>query len=199
MYREQAFHRQPVELSLHGRRKRGLRRMRSLRITIGLAAAACVLAVFAAPSFAVVKEKEKPFFGEFTASIAGQTISEASPATTKGHGEVGEFVLGPWEIECEKEIKSKGKIASERSENFTTEILFRGCTTKQKVGKGGVEETKKLRFSKGLDFEFHSNGSANIGKSESEVKLLNATSVSVVAAGDKCKLIIPAQSIPIQA
>jgi hypothetical protein len=170
--------------------------MRSLRITIGLATAACVLAVCAAPSFAA---KEKLFFGEFTASIAGQTISEATPATTKGHGEVSEFRLGPWEITCESELKSKGKVIAERSENFFTEVSFKGCTTKQKVGKGGVEETKKLKFSKGIDFEFHANGSANIGKSESEVRILNPTSVSVKAAGDKCKLIVPAQTLPIQA
>lgn len=171
--------------------------MRSLKIMVVLAAAACMLAIFAAPSFAV--SKEKLFFGEFTASIAGKTISEGEPASTKGHGEVSEFRLGPWEIACEKELKSKGKVGFERSESFTTELIFRDCSTKQKVGKGGVEEEKKLKFSKGLDFEFHSNGSANVGKSESEVKILNPTSVSVVAAGDKCKLIIPAQTIPIQA
>jgi hypothetical protein len=171
--------------------------MRSLRITIGLAAAACVFAICAAPTFAAAKEKL--FFGEFTASIAGKTISEAEPAVTKGHGEVSEFRLGPWEITCESELKSKGKVTAERSESFFTELSFKGCTTNQKVGKGGVEETKKLKFSKGIDFEFHANGSANVGKSESEVKILNPTSVTVKAAGDKCKLVIPAQTIPIQA
>ena len=72
--------------------------MRSFRITIGLAIAACTVAAFAAPALAV---KEKVFFGHFTAGIAGQEISPTKTALAKGKGEVGELRVGPLAMECE--------------------------------------------------------------------------------------------------
>jgi hypothetical protein len=49
--------------------------MSRLRIIAGLAVALCALAAFAAPALA----KEKMVFGQFEATIVGQTISEATP------------------------------------------------------------------------------------------------------------------------
>jgi hypothetical protein len=171
--------------------------MRRLRITTGLLASLMMLALAAAPAYAK-KEAPKAFFGEFTASVAGKTITPATPQATKGHGEVGELSLGPWDFRCEREIKSKGKVEAERSETFKTLITIAGCEAAVKL-KSGVKEWKKVKFSRGFEFQFHANGSAHIGEDESQVEILKTTSVTAKVHGSECKMIIPAQTIPIQA
>jgi hypothetical protein len=175
--------------------------MRSLRITIGLATAACLLAVFAAPSFAS-KEKPKVFFGHFTANIFGQEISPTNPATAKGKGEVGELRIGPLTMECETKsgftLSAKAKVESERSSNFTADVKISGCKTDLNFGKGGNFETPNVSFGKGLLMEFHANGSAAIGNPAGEVTILETAPVAIKVAGHKCHLFVRAQTVPVQ-
>jgi hypothetical protein len=167
--------------------------MRSVKMTIGLGAAALALGLLAGPASA--KTKEKLFFGEFTASITGKTLSEAEPGITKGHGTVSLMTLGPYTIECSKEIKSKSLVTAEKSPNFFTKIKFAGCQTVKKVG-AGLEEPKPVHFAKELDFEFRSNGSAEAGNTESEIRLVTPVDALLKAKGASCQVLIPAQSIP---
>ena len=68
--------RETVESAFPARRKRGLRRMSRLRITIGLAVAVCAMFALASPAFA----KEKLVFGEFQGSVTGKNAeTEALP------------------------------------------------------------------------------------------------------------------------
>jgi hypothetical protein len=180
--------------------------MRSLRITIGLATAACTLAVSATPALAT-KEKPKVYFGHFTASIFGQTISPTNKALAKGKGEAGEpLKIGPIECATEYEGKSlpsptlslKAMVESERSSDFTAIVNVKGCYSVQPFGKGGTEEKVKVSFGKGLKMEFHANGSAALGNPSGEVKILETAAVPIKVQGRKCKLFIPAQTVPVQ-
>jgi hypothetical protein len=173
--------------------------MRSLRITTALIAVACACGAFAAPSFAA---KEKAFFGEFFASIPGQTISPSSTATAVSkEGELGEFFIGPteerwtWKFECEK-LTSKGTIEAERSETFTTEILFHKCHASRRLYGNYVENELPVKFSKGFTMEFHSNGAAALGLTEGELKVKKGTTIAVKIPRSSCSITIPAQTIP---
>jgi hypothetical protein len=178
--------------------------MRSLRITIGLATAACLLAVYATPSFAA---KEKVFFGHFTASIFGQEISPTHPAIAKGKGEASTLRIGP--LQCAEEdasgnpipapvLNAKATVEAERSSNFTAIVKINGCKAILNFGKGGVQENVKVSFGKGLKMEFHANGSAALGNPAGEVKILETVAVPIKVPGHKCKLFIPAQTVPVQ-
>jgi hypothetical protein len=167
--------------------------MRSVKMTIGLMAAALALGLLAGPASA--KTKEKLFFGEFHAGITGKTLSEAEPGSTKGHGTVTGMKLGPYAIECTKELRSKSLITSEKSPNFFTKVKFLGCQTIKKVG-GGLEEVVSTRFTKELDLEFRANGSAEGGNTESEIRLVKPVAAVLKAKGASCVVDIPAQSIP---
>jgi len=166
--------------------------MRRVRLILGLAVAVCAFSVLAAPAFAA----EPVIFGKFIASITGKTVSEAEPGIVKGHGEVSELKLGPYKFTCEKELKSKGKITSESSDTFFQEVRFTKCTSSRKLEEGLGEEVH-ASFTLGL--EFHSNGSAELGEGESEVKILANSPVAVKASKSSCVVWIPAQTIPIQA
>jgi hypothetical protein len=169
---------------------------------IGLAVVACsMMAVFASPSFA---KKEKVFFGHFTSSINGKTISPTSPATAKGKGEVDELKVGPLSMECVTKsgftLAATALVEAERSSNLTSTVKITGCKTDIKFGKGGNFTPAKVNFGKGIKMEFHANGSVAVGNPNppgGEVKILETAPVEVKVAGQKCKLFIPAQSLPL--
>lgn len=158
--------------------------MRRVRIIVGLAAAACALAVFATPTFAAT-------FGNFAAHISGQTISPGTPAEAKGHGEASEIQLGQYKISCEKEIKSKGKVTAEHSSEFFQEMRFSKCKTLNS-GTGPIGESKNVHFK--LLMTFKSNGSTEFGP-ESEVEVAK-TEVAFKASGSSCIVTIPQQDVP---
>jgi len=176
--------------------------MKSLRMTVGLAAAACLLAVSATPAFAS-KEKPKVYFGHFLASVFGQTISPANTVVAKGKGEVDELRIGPLAMECETPsgytLSAKAEVESERSSTFSPVVKINGCRTHLKFGKGGNFEPAKVSFGKGIKMQFQANGSAELGNPAGEVKILETAPVQVKVAGHKCKLFIPAQTVPVQA
>jgi hypothetical protein len=175
--------------------------MRSLKITVALAAVACVVGALASPAFAA-KEKPKAFFGEFVASIpTGGPITPSTPATAKSkEGELDEFYMGgeetgPFSFTCDH-LTSEGKVYNERSTSFKTEIKFHKCEATRRL-RGGLEEHKIKTVIRGLEMEFHSNGSFQIGKEqENEQKITKGTSIEVKVKGGACKLIIPEQTVP---
>lgn len=176
--------------------------MRRLRVTIGLVSAALMLAVFATPSLAS-KEKPKVFFGHFTASIFGKPISPSSKAVAKGKGEISELRVGPLILECATKsgftLGARAEIEAERSSNFKADVKLSGCTTDLNFGKGGNFEKAKVSFGKGLEMEFHANGSGAVGNPlGGEVAILETVPVQVKVPGHKCKLFIQAQTVPVQ-
>ncbi len=146
------------------------------RTTMVLAVAMSVLSwgVLVSPALAA-KEKEKPVFGKFKATVAG---------TAKGKGEAGEMVLGPYKFEeCEKEIHSSGTVALGESETFFQEVRFSKCLATRDV-TGQLRETVYANFTLGM--EFHSNGSLRLGP----------TSVTFGATDSTCQVTVPAQWVP---
>ena len=177
--------------------------MRSLRITIALAAIACVVGALASPAFAA-KEKEKAFFGEFFANVpSGGPITSSTPVAAKtNEGELGALFVGseksgPFSISCEK-LTSKATVPWERSENFLTEVKFHKCKAIRRL-QGGLEEHVQAKFGKGFEMEFHANGSADVGKSEGETKIIKGTTINIKVKGGVCQVQIPAQTVPTKA
>jgi len=165
---------------------------------VGLATVAGSMAVLTAPALAV---KEKVYFGHFTASVAGQEISPTNKIVAKGKGEVDELRVGPLSMECETNsgytLSAKGMVESEFSSDFTTNVRILGCKTDIKFGKGGNFTPAKVSFGKeGIKMEFHANGSLAVGNPAGEVKILETAAVQVKVQGQKCKLFIPAQTLP---
>jgi hypothetical protein len=161
--------------------------MRHVKIVIGIAAAAVALAASASPAFAKVEEKH--FYGEFTASITGQTISPENPAIAKGIGEVSEFRFAGVNVEC-KGLAGTSEVTAERSTSLKMVLTFKGCTRTDK--QGVVISHPRVLFKKPLVLRFHANGSARvvtIEENEAEVKVRPAN----------CKYHIPEQEIPLAA
>jgi hypothetical protein len=161
--------------------------MRHTKRVIGIAAAAVALAASASPAFAKVKEKH--FFGEFTASITGQTISPASPAVAKGIGEVSELKVAGVNVECEG-LSGTSEVTAERSTSLTMTLTFKKCSYPNK--QGNVISHPRVMFKKPLVLRFHANGSARavtIEENEAELRIKPA----------KCKYHIPEQEIPLSA
>jgi hypothetical protein len=168
-----------------------------------VAAIACVVGALASPAFAS-KEKPKAFFGEFFANVpTGGPITPSTPVTAKtSEGELGALYLGseekgPFSFSCSS-LSSSAKVTAEKSENFLTEIKFHKCKAIRRL-RGGLEETIGAKFQKGFEMEFHSNGSASVGKSEGETKIVKGTQAEIKVRGGVCKIIIPEQTIPTKA
>ena len=134
-----------VESAFPARRKRGLRRMRSLRITTGLVASLLTLALAAAPAYANI-EAPKAFFGEFTASIVGKKISPTEKQKFKGHGEIDTMVLGPWEFRCLRNqgqrVRRSGTVG-----NVQDRIEHRRLRSEDEaeIGRRGMEKGQVLK------------------------------------------------------
>lgn len=189
------------------------------RITILVAVALCASCAFAAPAFA----KEKVVFGEFVASVAGQTLSHSTPGVLKltKEGEVtinrlqfGGKPLGPFvteEVEnpetkkierknhqdiehpCEK-VKVSGLVEHERSSSLTFDLKFIHCVDPLlEYSTGTVYNQKMATFT--LPITVTSNYSAALGIYESDMKI-EKTAITISPALKKCSITIPAQTIP---
>jgi hypothetical protein len=175
--------------------------MRSLKIPVALAVIACVVGALASPALAS-KTKPKAFFGEFLASRpGGPPITPSNPAIAKNkEGTLDEFYMGgeetgPFSFSCAG-LTSEGKVFEERSTSFKTEIKFHKCLATRRL-RGGLQEHNIKTKIKGLEMEFHSNGSFVLGKeAENEMKITKGTSVEIKVKGGSCKLIIPQQVVP---
>ncbi len=180
--------------------------MRRLRITVALAAVACVVGALASPALA----KEKAFFGEFTASIpTGGPITPATPAVAKTkEGSLDAFTVGNpnhplFNFVCES-LRSEGKVTSERSTTFKTEIKFHKCKGSRRLAENIVEgepegsgPSLSTKFGPGLEMEFHANGAVGVGgELENEAQITKGTDVEIHVKGALCKLVIPPQTVP---
>ena len=172
--------------------------MRRLRITVALAAVACVVGALASPALA----KEKAFFGEFTASVpTGGPITPSTPAIAKSkEGSLDEFYVGSenhplYSFECEN-LRSEGKVFAERSTSFKTEVKFQKCTSSRRDGNGITEHGLKTKIGP-IEMEFHSNGGTVLGKEEAgELKITKGTSAAIKIKGSLCQVVIPEQTVP---
>jgi hypothetical protein len=173
--------------------------MRSLRITVGLVAALMTVSLAAAPAYAK-KEKEKAFYGEFVAEVAGQKISPENPVVAKGKDEPGILTMRvgkAWTVTCEKD-KSVGKVDFERSETFTSKFSFRKCMAHVLIDNGQIRENKTAKIENGFAMEFRANGSGQVGQ-ESESKIIHGSSVKTKIKGANCEFRIPNQTLPTKA
>jgi hypothetical protein len=196
--------------------------MRRLRITVVLAAVACVVGAFASPALAK-KEKPKAFFGEFVSSVpTGGPITPSTPAIAKSkEGFMEPLLVGSKEhplfkIQCET-LTSAGKVFEEHSKTFKTEIKFHKCKAGRRLAGGFIEgepekpygskcptseAPKRLCYLKakigpGLEMEFHANGGVTVGEEENnEAKITKGTSIGISVKGGLCHLVIPEQSVP---
>ena len=168
--------------------------MRTLKITVALAAIACVVGALASPALA--KEKTKAFFGEFKANVpTGAPITPATPAIAKTkEGTFGAMYLGgkegsgPFTFDCDH-LTSEAKVESEESETFRTGIKFVKCTAKRNLVGPLGEQNLPVKFTKGFEMEFHANGSAEL------TNITHGTETTLKVKGGACKVIIPPQTI----
>jgi hypothetical protein len=190
--------------------------MRRLRITVVAAAIACVVGALASPALAAEPSKKpKAFFGEFTASIpTSGPITEATPAVAKTkEGTLDAFTVGNpnhplFKFECES-LRSEGKVTSERSTSFKTEVKFHKCKGARRLAENIVEgeevvkgqEILKLstKFGPGFEMEFHANGAVGVGseiEADNEARITKGTDVEIKIKGALCKIVVPPQTVP---
>lgn len=173
--------------------------MRSLRIMVGLVTALLTVSLAAAPAYAK-KEKEKAFFGEFVAEVAGQEISPEHKFIAKGKDEPDVLTMKvgkAFTVTCEKD-KSEGSVEHARSETFTSRIEFKDCTAHVPIDNGQIRENKPAKIEKGFAMEFRANGSGQVG-TESEAKIVHGSSIKTKIKGSKCEFRIPNQTLPTRA
>jgi hypothetical protein len=174
--------------------------MRSLRITVGLFAALLTVSLAVAPAYAKKAPKEKAFFGEFVAEVAGQEISPTHKVIARGKDSPGILTMTvgkAFTVTCEKD-KSIGEVEHERSETFTTKIIFSQCTAHVLIDNGHIRENKPAKVGKDFAMEFRANGSAQSG-TESEAKIVHGSTVTTKIKGSKCEFRLPNQTLPLKA
>jgi hypothetical protein len=162
--------------------------MTRVRITLGLVAAVCAVALSATAAMA----------HNFTASIAKKTLSEATPGKIKG-GSVGvqAFKFGPVHINCES-ATDKGLIAEEASQTLKIVARYHTCATTIKVG--AEPATLKTRFLEPIEYSFHANGFAETGTEGEEGSVeIGTGEAEMKIAGIKCLIGWPAQTVPMRA
>lgn len=173
--------------------------MRTLKITVALAAIACVVAALASPALA----KEVAFFGEFHANVpSGGPVTPSTPVEAKTkEGELGAMFLGgkeetgPFAFTCEKLTSDAKKVEAENSQTFRTEIKFIKCKAQRRL-VGHIVEEVPVKMQKGFEMEFHANGLDELGKSEGENHIVKGTQMEIRLKGGACKVILPNQTIP---
>jgi hypothetical protein len=174
--------------------------MRNLRLVGGLAVAVCIFAVSAAPVMA----------HQFVASKTGKTVGKGFEEITVEKGVTPEFDpekmqewrLGAFKILCYK-AAGTGEVTETTSETFTTTTKYTKC--------GWYPQKNSLHvaasFSKtGIQVVYHANGYTEaVGNGEGEeyefkkAEVLETAAYIKVSASKLCKIIIPAQTIPVRA
>jgi hypothetical protein len=166
----------------------------------GLAVAVCVLAVSAAPVMA----------HQFVASKTGKTVGKGYEEIIVEKGEAPEFEparmqewkFGAFRILCYRAVGA-GEVTETTSETFTTTTHYGKC--------GWYPQKNTLHvaasFSKsGITVIYHANGYTEaVGNGEGEeyefkkAEVLETAAYIKVSSTKLCKIIIPAQTIPVRA
>jgi hypothetical protein len=172
--------------------------MRNFRLVGGLAAAVCVFAVGAAPVMA----------HEFIASKTGPTTGKGFEEIIVENGVAPEFEparmqewkIGAFRILCYKATGS-GEATEGGSETFTTRTTFSKC--------GWYPSKSTLHVAAGfspITIIFHANGYTEaVGNGEGEeyefknAEVLETSATIKINSTKLCKIVIPAQTIPVQA
>lgn len=180
--------------------------MRTFRIALGLAAAACAFGILVSPALAKKTHTKPPrVLGKFVANYPNhKAITETSPAMVKGVGseeliELGEGAVTIGNEKCQK-VRSAGEVDAERSDTLYERVTFAKCAGRANVGtaKHVFEKIKIPKFS--IAFEFHSNGFVEGGEGENTSVHISPTSVSFATRKDSpCTIVIPAQDLPAKA
>jgi hypothetical protein len=161
------------------------------RTILGIVVALCVCAISASPALA------GPVF---KATKVGAEFTETEPGKSKTHSieeELQNFKFGPFHIQCPLAV-GHGKVSSEVSKTFYSEIEFKKCYTLAKI----EEQTIHLPtyFKAPVDIEWHANHWAEVGsESESELRILNSQTITMGVPAIHCKIFWPAQAVPIRA
>jgi hypothetical protein len=174
--------------------------MRNVRLVGGLAAAVCVLAVGAAPAMA----------HEFEASKTGKTVGKGFEEIIVEKGVTPEFEparmqewrLGAFRIICYKAVGA-GEATEGPSETFTTTTKYSKCGWYPQKNTLHVQAS----FSKtGITVIYHANGYTEaVGNGEGEeyefkkAEVLESAAYIKISATKLCKIVIPAQTIPVRA
>lgn len=159
--------------------------MRRLRITCGLAATVCALAVTAMPASA----------HQFTAGAVNRTF----PLKIKGAG-VGTqvFKFGKIEIECAVET-AKGTIAESPSPLLKVEASYKECEAE--VSFLGETVPTAIHFKSKVEYVYHANGYAEVGtEGQPETVEVGPGTVQIgIQHTGGCKVLWPKQTIPVKA
>lgn len=161
--------------------------MRRVRITLGLMVAVCAVAFSATTALAT----------NFTASIAGKELSEATPGKIKGGG-VGlqQFKFGPVHITCET-AKAKGLATAAVFTTLKLTAKYGYCTTAIKVGSEPA--TLATKMLKPIEYNFHADGIVETGTEGEEGSLeVGSGEAEWKISGIKCLISWPAQTVPIK-
>jgi hypothetical protein len=174
--------------------------MRNIRLVGGLAVAVCVLAVSSAPAMA----------HQFVANKTGKSIGKGYEEIPVEKGVAPEFEparmqewrLGAFRILCYK-ATGMGEVTETASETFTTTTKYSKC--------GWYPQKNTLHvgasFSKtGITVIYHANGYTEaVGNGEGEeyefkkAEVLESAAYIKVSSTKLCKIVIPAQTIPVRA
>src|SRR4030081_1808002 len=175
--------------------------MRKIRLVGGLAVAVCVLAVSAAPALA----------HQFVASKTGKTVGKGFEEIIVEKGVAPEFEpakmqewrLGAFRILCYK-ATGTGEVTETASETFTTTTKYSKC--------GWYPQSNNTlhvaaAFSKtGITVIYHANGYTEaVGNGEGEeyefkkTEGLESAAYIKISSTKLCKIVIPAQTIPVRA
>jgi len=163
------------------------------RAILGIAVAVCVCAIAVAPALAGPVFKATEVGTEFTETEPGKGKTKNLPE------QVQHFIFGPFHIQCPKAI-GHGKVSAEQSKTFYQEVEFKECFVRA-ILFGSEQEIKlAAHFKSPVDIEWHANRWAEVGsESESELRLLNGQTITMGVPSIKCKIIWPAQVVPIKA
>jgi hypothetical protein len=163
--------------------------MRHFRLTLGLAASVCTLAIAASPALA----------HEFIASKAGKTHGTSESEQN--------FRFGAIKIKCQK-TSAKGLMAAGATSTFATSIKFTKCLTQAKIG--GHEIFLPTHFLTPVAIEYHANGFVETGSLVTEMEgrtvLAGGTAEIHISTGkteefekSECVVSWPSQTVPTKA
>jgi len=176
--------------------------MSRVRILVGLATALCAFGALAGPALAKRhKEKEKHFYGEFTASALGKSFSETEPGATSGLGEIEEFEIAQLKIRCPRDVRTSGTVTAARSTTYTTSVSFKKGKCLAVRIEGKTVEESKIKFTKPLVIKYRANGSATLESEEAgEAEIVTPAAISFKVQGAQCTVTVPGgQTFPLKA
>jgi len=129
----------------------------------------------------------------------GEKIKEIVPKKNKA----GEVEFGPLcktiKGSATEDLTSRGEVKAGDSESIVQNLKFNHCVSSRPAGNdsGGLEEQVTATFT--LGFEFHSNHSATLGESTSEVTIKSEGPVVFKGSKSQCTVEIPKQVLPVKA